>query len=153
MYREKLSHRVDLCRLVYTIIVLVVNVIWLHKVKLLILKRLHKSEQRKDIILEKLFFVQFRAFYIKEFTRQKKVTNKLFKTVRCIVIAKRGGGVRSAKWDSVSCVSMWWYMYIEGYFLFFEILRIRVLSMFRIACFCLLGVSHFLHYFTFSPHI
>ena len=23
-------------------------------------------------------FVQFRAFYIKEFTRQKKVTNKLF---------------------------------------------------------------------------
>ena len=23
------------------------------------------------------FFVQFRAFYIKEFTRQKKVTNKL----------------------------------------------------------------------------
>lgn len=70
-------------------------------------------------------FVQFRVFYNKEFTRQKKVTNKLFKTVRCIVIAKRGGGVRSAKWDSVSCVSMWWYMYIEGYILFFEILRIR----------------------------
>ena len=53
------------------------------------------------------FFVQFRAFYNKEFTRQKKVTNKLFKTVRCIVIAKRGGGVRSARWDSVGCVSMW----------------------------------------------
>lgn len=68
-------------------------------------------------------FVQFRVFYNKEFTRQKKVTNKLFKTVRCIVIAKRGGGVRSAKWDSVSCVSMWWYMYIEGYILFFDILR------------------------------
>ena len=97
-------------------------------------------------------FVQFRAFYIKEFTRQKKVTNKLFKTVRCIVIAKRGGGVRSAKWDSVGCVSMWWYMYIEGYILFFEILRIRGLSMFRFACFCLLSVTLFLH-FLLSPPI
>ena len=57
---------------------------------------------------------------------------------------------QSAKWDSVGCVSMWWYMYIEGYILFFEILRIRGLSMFRFACFCLWGVSHFLHYFTFS---
>lgn len=76
-------------------------------------------------------FVLFRAFYIKEFTRQKKVTNKLFKTVRCIVIAKRGESGRSAKWDSGGCVSMWWYMYIEGYILFFEILRIRGLSMFR----------------------
>ena len=81
------------------------------------------------------FFVQFRAFYIKEFTRQKKVTNKLFISVRCVVIAKRGGGVRSARWDVVGCVSMWWYMYIEGYILFFEILRIRGLSMFRFACF------------------
>ena len=97
------------------------------------------------------FFVQFRVFYTKEFTRQKKVTNKLFISVRCVVIAKRGGGVRSARWDVVGCVSMWWYMYIEGYILFFEILRIRGLSMFRFACFCLLGVSHFLHYFTFSP--
>ena len=96
-------------------------------------------------------FVQFRAFYIKEFTRQKKVTNKLFISVRCVVIAKRGGGVRSVRWDSVGCVSMWWYMYIEGYILFFEILRIRGLSMFRFACFCLLGVTLFLHYFTFSP--
>ena len=69
------------------------------------------------------FFVQFRAFYIKEFTRQKKVTNKLFKTVRCIVIAKRGDNGRSAKWDSVGCVSMWWYMYIEGYIFVFDILR------------------------------
>ena len=74
------------------------------------------------------FFVQFRVFYNKEFTRQKKVTNKLFKTVRCIVIAKRGENGRSAIWDSVGCVSMWWYMYIEGYILFFEILRIRGLS-------------------------
>ena len=56
MYREKLSHRVDLCRLVYTIIVLVVNVIWLHKVKLLILKRLYNGEQRIDVISEKWFF-------------------------------------------------------------------------------------------------
>ena len=56
------------------------------------------------------FFVRFRVFYNKEFTRQKKVTNKLFKTVRCIVIAKRGGGVRSARWDSVGYVSMWWYI-------------------------------------------
>lgn len=77
------------------------------------------------------FFVQFRVFYNKEFTRQKKVTNKLFKTVRCIVIAKRGENGRAARWDSVGCVSMWWYMYIEGYILFFEILRIRGLSMFR----------------------
>ena len=99
------------------------------------------------------FFVQFRVFYNKEFTRQKKVTNKLIKSVRCIVIAKRGGGVQSAIWDSVGCVPMWWYMYIEGYILFFEILRIRGLSMFRFACFCLLGVSHFLHYFTFPPYM
>jgi len=53
------------------------------------------------------FFVQFRVFYNKEFTRQKKVTNKLFKSVRCVVIAKRGRGVWSAKWDLVGCVSMW----------------------------------------------
>ena len=66
-------------------------------------------------------FVQFRVFYIKEFTRQKKVTNKLIKSVRCIVIAKRGGGVRSAIWDSVGCVSMWWCMYIEGYIFIFLI--------------------------------
>ena len=98
------------------------------------------------------FFVQFRVFYNKEFTRQKKVTNKLIKSVRCIVIAKRGGGVRSAIWDSVGCVSMWWYMYIEGYILFFEILRIRGLSMFRFACFCLLSVTLFLH-FLLSPPI
>ena len=65
------------------------------------------------------FFVQFRAFYIKEFTRQKKVTNKLFISVRCVVIAKRGGGVRSAIWNSVGCVMMWWYMYIEGYIFVF----------------------------------
>ena len=65
------------------------------------------------------FFVQFRVFYIKEFTRQKKVTNKLFISVRCVVIAKRGGGVRSARWDSVDCVMMWWYMYIEGYIFVF----------------------------------
>ena len=65
------------------------------------------------------FFVQFRVFYNKEFTRQKKVTNKLSKTVRCVVIAKRGGGVRSAKWDVVGCVMMWWYMYIEGYIFVF----------------------------------
>ena len=75
------------------------------------------------------FFVHFRVFYNKEFTRQKKVTNKLFISVRCVVIAKRGGGAWSARWDSVGCVSMWWYMYIEGYILFFEILRIRGLSM------------------------
>ena len=97
------------------------------------------------------FFVQFRVFYNKEFTRQKKVTNKLIKSVRCIVIAKRGENGRAARWDSVGCVSMWWYMYIEGYILFFEILRIRGLSMFRFACFCLLSVTLFLHYFTFSP--
>ena len=51
MNREKLSHRVDLCRLVYAII-LVVNVLRLHKVDLLILKRLHKSEQRRNVIFE-----------------------------------------------------------------------------------------------------
>ena len=65
------------------------------------------------------FFVQFRAFYIKEFTRQKKVTNKLFISVWRVVIAKRGGGARSARWDSVGCVLMWWYMYIEGYIFVF----------------------------------
>ena len=65
------------------------------------------------------FFVQFRVFYNKEFTRQKKVTNKLFKSVRCVVIARRAGGMQSAKWDSVGCVMMWWYMYIEGYIFVF----------------------------------
>ena len=64
-------------------------------------------------------FVQFRAFYNKEFTGQKKVTNKLFISVRRVVIAKRGGGVRSARWNSVGCVMMWWYMYIEGYIFVF----------------------------------
>ena len=68
------------------------------------------------------FFVRFRVFYNKEFTRQKKVTNKLIKSVRCIVIAKRGGGVRSAIWDSVGCVMMWWYIQ-KDIFLFFDILR------------------------------
>ena len=96
-------------------------------------------------------FVQFRVFYNKEFTGQKKVTNKLFISVRCVVIAKRGGGVRSAIWDSVGCVSMWWCMYIEGYiFVFFDILRKWGLSMFRFACFCLLSVTLFL-YFLLSP--
>ena len=65
------------------------------------------------------FFVQFRVFYNKEFTRQKKVTNKLFISVRCVVIAKRGENGRSAKWGSVGCVSMWWFMYIEGYIFVF----------------------------------
>ena len=53
MYRELLAHRVGLCRLVYTIIVLMVNVLWdIGKDNLLILKRLHKREQRKDVIWE-----------------------------------------------------------------------------------------------------
>ena len=52
-------------------------------------------------------FVQFRVLYNKEFTGQKKVTNKLFISVRCVVIAKRGENERSAEWDSVGCVSMW----------------------------------------------
>ena len=69
------------------------------------------------------FFVQFRVFYNKEFTGQKKVTNKLFISVRCVVIAKRGGGVQSARWNSVGCVMMWWVMYIEGYIFVFDILR------------------------------
>ena len=122
-------------------------------VKLLILKRLHESEQRINDIFEEWFFVQFRVFYNKEFTRQKKVTNKLFITVRCVVIARRARCGKSAKWNSVGCVSMWWYMYIEGYILFLKYWGLGGgLSMFRFACFCLLGVSHFLHFFfTFSP--
>ena len=56
------------------------------------------------------FFVRFRVFYNKEFTGQKKVTNKLFISVRCVVIAKRAGSGPSAKWGSVGCVSMWWYI-------------------------------------------
>ena len=53
------------------------------------------------------FFVQFRVFYNKEFTRQKKVTNKLFKSVWCVIIARRAGSGPSAKWGSVGCVMMW----------------------------------------------
>ena len=98
-------------------------------------------------------FVLFRAFYNKEFTRQKKVTNKLFISVRCVVIARRAGSGPSAKWGSVGCVSMWWFMYIEGYFLFFDILRKWGLSMSRFACFCLLGVSHFLHFLLSPPYM
>ena len=50
----------------------------------------------------------------------------------CLVDGEqRTGRMQSAKWDSVGCVSMWWYMYIEGYIIVFLILRIRVLSMFR----------------------
>ena len=75
------------------------------------------------------FFVQFRVFYNKEFTGQKKVTNKLFITVRSVVIAKRGESVRSARWDSVGCVSM--YVYRRIYFCFFDILRKWGLSMSR----------------------
>ena len=65
------------------------------------------------------FFVQFRVFYNKEFTRQKKVTNKLFESVWCVVIARRGENGRSAIWDSNGCVSMWLFMYIEGYIFVF----------------------------------
>ena len=77
------------------------------------------------------FFVQFRAFYIKEFTRQKKVTNKLFISVWRVVIARRARCGQSAKrefgWLCVDVV-----VYIEGYYFgFIEILRIRGLSMFR----------------------
>ena len=57
-------------------------------------------------------FVQFRVFYNKEFTGQKKVTNKLFISVWRVVIARRARCEQSAKRDSVGCVSMWWYMYI-----------------------------------------
>ena len=49
------------------------------------------------------FFVQFRAFYIKKFTRLKKVTNKLFISVWCVIIARRADIGRLAKWDSVGC--------------------------------------------------
>ena len=43
------------------------------------------------------FFVQFSVFYNKEFIGQKKVTNKLFISVRCVVIAMRveGGSRRN----------------------------------------------------------
>ena len=58
--------------------------------------------------------------------------------------------MRSARWDSVGCVSMWWYMYIEGYILFFEILRIR-----GYLCSVLLAsafwVYHFSSIFLLSP--
>ena len=97
------------------------------------------------------FFVQFRVFYNKEFTRQKKVTNKLFISVRCVVIAKRGESVRSARWNSVGCVSMWWFMYIEGYiFVFWYTEEMGVIYV----PFCLLlpfGGITFPAFFTFSP--
>ena len=64
-------------------------------------------------------FVQFRVFYNKEFTRQKKVTNKLFISVWRVVIARRARCGQSARWNSVGGVMMWWYMYIEGYIFVF----------------------------------
>ena len=66
-----------------------------------------------------IFFVRFIVFYIKEFTTQKKVTNKLFISVWRVVITRRARCVQSSKWDSVGCVSMWWFMYIEGYIFVF----------------------------------
>ena len=96
MYREKLPHWADLCRLV-SLLSLLWSMLWdIGKYNLLILKRLHKSEQRRDDILKEWFFVQFRVFYNKEFTRQKKVTNKLFISVWCVIITRRAGGVWSA---------------------------------------------------------
>ena len=50
--REKLLHRINLHRLVYIIIALMVNIIGFAKVNPLILKRLHKSEQGNKAILE-----------------------------------------------------------------------------------------------------
>ena len=50
--REKLLHRINLHRLVYIIIALMVNIIGFAKINLLILKRLCKSEQRIDVISE-----------------------------------------------------------------------------------------------------
>ena len=58
------------------------------------------------------FFVQFRAFYIKEFTRQKKVTNKLFISVWRVVIAKRVEGGSCEKGFDWLCVDVVMYIYI-----------------------------------------
>ena len=66
-----------------------------------------------------IFLCSLERFISKSLQDKKKVTNKLFISVRCVVIAKRGGGVQSARWNSVGCVSMWWYMYIEGYIFVF----------------------------------
>ena len=59
-------------------------------------------------------FVQFRVFYNKEFTRQKKVTNKLFISVWCVIIARRADIGQSAKGLGWLCVDV--VVYIEGYF-------------------------------------
>ena len=32
---------------------------------------------------------------------------------------QRARSEQTAKWDSVGCVMMWWYMYIEGYIFVF----------------------------------
>ena len=63
------------------------------------------------------FFVQFRAFYIKEFARQKKVTNKLFKSVRCVVIAKRERAVGEMGFGWL-CDDVVVYVYRRIYFCF-----------------------------------
>ena len=108
---EKSYRTESICVYLFILLSFLWSMLWnIEKDNLLILKRLHKSEQRINVILKSDFFVQFRVFYNKEFTRQKKVTNKLIKSVRCIVIAKRGESWRSAIWDSNGCVSMWWYI-------------------------------------------
>ena len=98
------------------------------------------------------FFVQFRVFYNKEFTRQKKSYKQIIHicTVCSNRQARRERAVGEMEFGWL-CVDVVVYVYRRIYFVFFEILRIRGLSMFRFACFCLLDVSHFLHYFTFSP--
>jgi len=59
-------------------------------------------------------------------------------------------GGQSAKWDSIGCVMMWWYMYIEGYIFVFWYTEEMGGAMFCFACLCLLSVTLFLH-FLFSP--
>ena len=53
----KVGLAADWHRLVYTIIVLMVNIIGFAKINPLILMRLHKREQRKDVVVERVIFL------------------------------------------------------------------------------------------------
>ena len=77
-----------------------------------------------------IFLCSLESFIIKSLQDRKSYKQIIH---ICTVCSNRQARRRRAvgEMDSVGCVSMWWYMYIEGYILFFEILRIRGLSMSR----------------------
>ena len=89
------------------------------KYNLLILKRLRKSKQRKDIILEKLFFVQFRAFLYQRVYKTEKGYKQIIhlSTVCSNSQARRERAVGDMGFGWL-CVDVVVYVYRRIYFVF-----------------------------------